>query len=52
MTLLITACGKSRRLGSTRSVEFRTLDSHGDGQETGGATGVADVGGHGGPSDE
>ena len=38
--------------GSTRSVEFRTLDSHGDGQKTGGATGVADVGGHGGPSDE
>ena len=38
--------------GSTRAIEFRTLDSHGDGQETGGATGVADVGGHGGPSDE
>ena len=38
--------------GSTRSVEFRTLDSHGDGQKTGGATGFADVGGHGGPSDE
>ena len=38
--------------GSTRSIEFRTLDSHGDGQKTGGATGVADVGGHGGPSDE
>ena len=31
---------------------FGTLDSHGDGQKTGGATGVADVGGHGGPSDE
>ena len=27
-------------------------ERHGDGQETGGATGVADVGGHGGPSDE
>ena len=27
--------------GSTRAIEFRTLDSHGDGQETGGATGVA-----------
>ena len=38
--------------GSTRSVEFRTLDSHGDGQKTGGSTSVADVGGHGGPSDE
>ena len=38
--------------GSTSSIEFRTLDSHGDGQETGGATDVADVGGHGGPSDE
>ena len=38
--------------GSTRSIEFRTLESHGDGQETGGSTGVADVGGHGGPSDE
>ena len=38
--------------GSTKSIEFRTLDSHGDGQKTGGATGVADVGGHGGPSDE
>ena len=34
--------------GSTRSIEFRTLDSHGDGQVTGGA----DVGGHGGTSDE
>ena len=30
----------------------RTLNGHGDGQETGGAPGVADVGGHGGPSDE
>ena len=38
--------------GSTKSIEFRTLDSHGDGQKTGGSTGVADVGGHGGPSDE
>ena len=38
--------------GSTRSIESRTLAGHGDGQETGGATGVADVGGHGGPSDE
>ena len=27
-------------------------ERHGDGQETGGAPGVADVGGHGGPSDE
>ena len=38
--------------GSTKSVEFRTLESRGDGQETGGSTGVADVGDHGGPSDE
>ena len=30
----------------------RTLNGHGNGQETGGAPGVADVGGHGGPSDE
>ena len=30
----------------------RTLNGHGDGQETGGAPSVADVGGHGGPSDE
>ncbi len=27
-------------------------ERHGDGQETGGAPGVADAGGHGGPSDE
>ena len=30
----------------------RTLNGHGEGQETGGAPSVADVGGHGGPSDE
>ena len=30
----------------------RTVNGHGDGQETGGAPSVADVGGHGGPSDE
>ena len=30
----------------------RILNSHGNGEETGGAPGVADVGGHGGPADE
>ena len=39
---------KSRIRPGPGAVEFRTLNMA---QETGGATGVADVGGHGGPSD-
>ena len=34
--------------GLTAAVEFRTLKVHGAGQETGSATGVADVGEHSG----
>ena len=52
VALSVQPVAKADDSGSTRSVEFRTLDSHGDGQKTGGSTGVADVGGHGGPSDE
>ena len=44
--------GARRGSESTAAIECRTLNGHGDGQETGVATGVADVGEHGRPSDE
>ena len=51
----LTACGKSQgsdRLGVDGGDRIPYTERHGDGQETGGATGVTDVGEHEGSSDE